>query len=59
LIRAINGAQNALLDMEELEEADLDLIRANYGRLAEQARTGLKQGKPDAEATEAEIGAKA
>jgi low affinity Fe/Cu permease len=47
LIRAIEGAHNALLDLEELEEKDLDRIRANYAKLAERARTGLRQGRSD------------
>lgn len=38
LIRATEGAHNALLDLEELEEDELDLIRAKYAKLAEQAR---------------------
>ena len=38
LIRATEGAHNALLDLEELEEDELDLMRAKYVRLAEQAR---------------------
>jgi low affinity Fe/Cu permease len=38
LIRAIDWAHNALLDLEELEEDDLDVIRAKYAKLAEQAR---------------------
>src|SRR5437773_5921464 len=33
LIRAIEGAHNALLDLEELEARDLDRIRANYEKL--------------------------
>jgi low affinity Fe/Cu permease len=41
LIRAIEGAHNALLDLEELEEEDLDKIRAKYTHLAEQARGTL------------------
>src|SRR5262245_23478589 len=47
VIRALEGAHNALLDLEELEEEELDHIRADYGRLAEQARTGLRQGLRD------------
>ena len=35
LIRAMDQAQNALLNLEELEEDDLERIRANYLRLAE------------------------
>ena len=38
LIRAIGQAQNALLNLEELEEHDLDRIRAEYLKLAERAR---------------------
>ena len=52
LIRAIEGAHNALLDLEELEEEDLDRIRSNYEALAEAARTelrsrGMDTGTPD------------
>lgn len=47
LIRVIEGAHNALLDLEELEEKDLDRIRANYEKLAERARADLQQGKVD------------
>src|SRR6266542_3705495 len=38
LIRAVDTAQNALLNLEELEEKDLDRIRAEYLNLAEQSR---------------------
>jgi len=38
LIRAIEGAHNALLDLEELEEDDLDRIRGDYQNLARDAR---------------------
>ena len=38
IIRAIGSAQNELLDLEELEEADLDRIRESYTKLARQAR---------------------
>jgi low affinity Fe/Cu permease len=37
LIRAVNGAHNALLDLEGLEEADLERFRVRYEELA---RTG-------------------
>jgi len=52
LIRAIQGAHNALLDLEELEEKELDRIRANYGRLAERARADLRKGIVDTGAPE-------
>jgi low affinity Fe/Cu permease len=38
LIHVMKGAQNALLDLEELEEEELDRIRAAYQKIAEQAR---------------------
>lgn len=54
LIRAMTGAHNALLDLEELEERDLDRIRANYERLAQQARAQLGEGKIDTDCPEVE-----
>src|SRR5512146_555285 len=47
LIRAIEGAHNALLELEELDQKDLDRIKAEYGKLAEKARKDLKKGKKD------------
>jgi low affinity Fe/Cu permease len=47
LIRAFEGAHNALLDLEELSEDELDTIRANYGRLAQRARQELREGRVD------------
>jgi len=47
LIRSIEGAHNALLDLEELEEAELDRIRAPYSKLAKSAREALRLGKAD------------
>jgi len=43
LIRAIEGAHNALLDLEELEEDELDRIRDGYTKLAEQSRKDLQK----------------
>ena len=40
IIRAIGNAKNELLDLEELEEKDLDRIKASYGKLAREARIG-------------------
>ena len=45
LIRAMKGAHNALLDLEELEEAELDRIREDYAKLARSARSELKKRK--------------
>ncbi len=47
LIRATKGAHNALLDLEELEEEQLDQFRARYENLAREARSELKRGQPD------------
>jgi len=47
LIRATEGAHNALLDLEELEEHELDRIRATYSSLANKARADLRRGVVD------------
>jgi low affinity Fe/Cu permease len=52
LLRATKGAHNALLDLEELEQLELDQIRAGYGRLAEDARADLRRGERDTGAPE-------
>lgn len=52
LIRATRGAHNALLDLEELEEDELDRIRASYEQLARTARDKLKTGERDTDAPE-------
>ncbi|HET8763377.1 MAG TPA: low affinity iron permease family protein [Gemmatimonadales bacterium] len=46
LIRAIESANNSLLDLEDLEQADLDLIRGDYENLAEAARKRLQAKDP-------------
>lgn len=45
LIRAIEGASNALLDLEELEEEELGLLRKHYAGLAKMAREELAKTK--------------
>jgi low affinity Fe/Cu permease len=52
LIRLSKGGHNALLDLEELEEAELDRIRASYCRLAEDAREKLRSGGTDTDVPE-------
>jgi low affinity Fe/Cu permease len=47
LLRVTAGAHNALLDLEELEERELDRIRDGYARLAERAREDLRRGRAD------------
>jgi low affinity Fe/Cu permease len=47
IIRSLKGAHNALLDIEELEETDLDRIRKGYADLAREARERLRRGEGD------------
>jgi low affinity Fe/Cu permease len=47
LIRATQGAHNALLDLEELEEETLETFRTKYQTLAKVAREELSQGGED------------
>ncbi len=47
LIRATQGAHNALLDLEGLNERELNRIREIYISLAAKAREGLSQGLLD------------
>jgi low affinity Fe/Cu permease len=47
LIRANREAHNALLDIEELSEDELDQIKLGYERLAHHARRDLRSGKSD------------
>jgi low affinity Fe/Cu permease len=47
LLRVTPGAHNVLMDLEELEEQDLDRLRAVYVRLAEKARRGVERGLSD------------
>ena len=42
LIRVTQGAHKALLDLEELEEEELDRVKAGYEDIAEQARRELR-----------------
>ncbi len=52
LIRATRGAHNALLDLEELEESDVQRLREDYQELAAAARDDLAHGKSDTEIRE-------
>jgi low affinity Fe/Cu permease len=47
IIRSQAGAHNALLDLEELEEAELLELRSNYLALAARARDAVKKGRAD------------
>ncbi|GGW26794.1 hypothetical protein GCM10011452_13950 [Gemmobacter lanyuensis] len=53
LIRATQGAHNALLDLEELEEGRLEAFRLRYERLAAEARQRLERGEPDTDTPDA------
>jgi low affinity Fe/Cu permease len=52
LIRAINGAHNGLLDVEELSDEDLVRIRGRFEALARESREDLKRGLRDTGTTE-------
>jgi low affinity Fe/Cu permease len=47
LIRSIEGAHNALLGVEELNENDFDEMRIRYTALAKNARERLQRGQKD------------
>jgi low affinity Fe/Cu permease len=59
LIRAVEGAHNALLDLEEMEDADIESLRKDYEQLAATAREELRRGKKDTEVCEVKAGAEA
>jgi low affinity Fe/Cu permease len=52
LIRVTRGAHNALLDLEELEEEELDDFRTKYEALAKAARMDLTLGNSDTDTPE-------
>jgi low affinity Fe/Cu permease len=52
LIRVTEGAHNALLDLEELKEEELDAFRARYEELACKARQETNRGKEDTDRPE-------
>ncbi|HJR52129.1 MAG TPA: low affinity iron permease family protein [Gemmatimonadota bacterium] len=47
IIRSLEGAHNALLDIEELEEVELDRMRNRYVELARLAREQRRRGDTD------------
>jgi low affinity Fe/Cu permease len=52
LIRATQGAHNAILDLEHLDEEQLEHYLKRYELLASAARTKLKAGRIDTDAPE-------
>jgi len=55
LIRAIKGANNAMIDLESLDQEQLDRIRETYTALAEKARAGHQAGKDDTTVIDAQL----
>src|SRR6187397_1419102 len=47
LLRTTEGAHNALMDLEELEDKELDMLRKKYTELAERSRSKLRRGEQD------------
>lgn len=47
ILRSTKTAHNAMLNIEELSEAESDEIKATYARLAEKALREVRQGKSD------------
>jgi low affinity Fe/Cu permease len=54
LIRATEGAHNALLDLEELDEREIEHIRKNYRELAAEARKAIEEGLSDTDSRDVE-----
>ncbi len=54
LIRSIEGAHNALLDLEELDEAEIEHIRRDYRNLAAKARLSIEKGIRDTDCGDVE-----
>lgn len=52
IIRSLEGANNALLNMEELDEKDLESIRESYLKLAEDARNSIRKKRQQKKASQ-------
>ena len=52
LIRATKDAQNAILDLEQLDEQELTLYLKRYERLAAEAKEKLRSGRSEPEVLE-------
>jgi low affinity Fe/Cu permease len=52
LIRAVEGAHNALVDLEDASEEEVRELHARYQRLAELTRARVARGAPDTDAPE-------
>jgi len=47
LLRSTRGAHNALLDLEELEDEELDRVQRQYHQIAREARERIRKGMHD------------
>jgi low affinity Fe/Cu permease len=57
LIRAVHGARNRLMDLEDLTEEELEALRSRYIKLAEHAKTAMESRRsPVSEARKSEKG---
>jgi low affinity Fe/Cu permease len=45
LIRAVDSARNVMIDLEELDDEELDLIRQDYLQMAKAARAKAKRSR--------------
>ena len=54
LIRAMSGAHNAYLDLEEMTEEELEKLHQSYEALARQAREAIRRGKVDTDSPDVE-----
>ena len=52
IIRSIEGAHNAVVSLEDLDEEELMLLRTKYSALAEKARKQIERGAVDTDAPE-------
>ena len=52
LIRATQGAHNALLDLEEIDDEQFERYRRSYEKLAAAARAKLEKGELDTDSPE-------
>lgn len=49
LIRAKKGARNALLDLDDLSDEELEKIRTSFAKIAAQAKDNVTNGKSETE----------
>ena len=47
LLRATHNAHNALLDLEDLSEEEMEEVKARFGELARKARDDIRSGRAD------------